>query len=262
MSSKKNNDSNSSEIKEELFINLKTDERIKDDRRRRLDFYFPIGNRHDELKHLHPTNIEQLKLTYEGIYSITRPEQGVQFIRLFNGIKNDLKDYTMIDGTAGLGGDIIYMGHFFKKCIAFEINPVHAAAIIDNTKAYGIKTTVVNKDFTLEYDKYLDKNTILWLDPPWGGPEKWREDNLKLFFYGEKPLYVNSFIDKCFDYDVTMIILKCPIKTYIDDIKEKHRVVCHIIKQFADGKSRDLFQLVLIQRVTKAGKRGKRVIKK
>ena len=239
------------------YINLETDDRIKDDYRRKISFYFPINNKLGELKNITPKNPNNLKLTYEGIYSITRPEQGAQFLGIFKG-RNDFKNSILVDGTAGLGGDLIYLGQLFDKCVAFEINSTHANAITSNTQEYGINCEVINKDFTKEYKTVLSNNTILWLDPPWGGPDKWKEDNLKLHFYGDDKIYVNDFIDDCFKCGTSLIILKCPIKTYIADLKERYKVTQHIITKFAQNpNSGDLFQLVIIE-AKKTGGRSMR----
>lgn len=243
-----------SKTNEEKFIDLKTDTRIKNQSRRELSFYFPIDLKIYEYN-LTPNNPNNLKLTYEGIYSITRPEQGIQFINYFNKYKSILKDYTLIDGTAGLGGDLIYMAPFFKKCIAFEINPTHAKAILNNTTEYGINVEIINKDFTKEYEKYINKNTILWLDPPWGGPDKWKNADLKLYFYGEPSIYVNDFIHKCFKWGCIMLILKCPINTYIDDIKSRYKITTYYVtKIHNDTKSGYLFQLLIIEPKPDGGK--------
>ena len=237
------------------YIDLEKDPRIHLNRRR-LSFYFPINSKLTELVHFKPKNPSNLKLTYEGVYSITRPEQGAQFLRLFKAYTDQFKDCTLVDGTAGLGGDLIYIGGLFKKCIAFEINPDHANAIESNTSEYGIDCKVHNRDFTLEYKNVLDSHTVLWLDPPWGGPDKWKEDNLKLYFYGSSNIYVNDFIDECFKCDVQMIILKCPIKTYIDDLRQKYKIIQHPITRFSDSEiSGNLFQLVIIEK--KSGGRAK-----
>lgn len=242
--------------KKKTFIDLEKDPRIKFEDRRQISFYFPINSTIPELKNFNPTNPDNLKLTYEGIYSITRPQQGAQFIRLFKKDYADLfKKKTLIDGTAGLGGDLIYIGSMFKNCIAYEINALHADAIRANTKEYGVECQVINSSILDGYKDSLSDKTILWLDPPWGGPDKWREKDLKLYFYGDTDnqnsaeLYVNNFIGRCFECGTEMIILKCPINTFLDDLYDKYSITIHTIQKYANAPtSGDMFQIVIVEK--------------
>ena len=43
-----------------------------------------------------------------------------------------------------------------------------------------VEPNVTVGDFTKVYKNVLTKSTVLWLDPPWGGPFVWRTPNLKL----------------------------------------------------------------------------------
>ena len=248
--------------KKRTFIDLATDTRIKYDDRRQLSFYFPINSTIPELKDFKPNNPDNLKLTYEGIYSITRPQQGAQFLRLFEKEYSSLfKKKTLVDGTAGLGGCLIYIGSMFKNCIAYEINTLHADAIRANTKEYNIDCKVVNSSIVDEYKNVLSDKTILWLDPPWGGPDKWKEENLKLYFYGNDPnnknsedLYVNDFIGKCFECGVEMVIMKCPITTFLEDLEGKYSLTKHKIQKYANNQnSGDMFQVVIIEKKKSGG---------
>lgn len=139
------------------------------------DFYeiyrkYAIMEQMDLLRGIAKNNIAKLKLTEEGLYSITRPDQGMQFVDIFDTMITrtsvNLKHYTLIDGTAGFGGDLLYVSKYFANAIAYEINPKHAEAIKTNTSEYKIDVEVRNKNFLEEY-KVLNKGTILWLDPPW-----------------------------------------------------------------------------------------------
>jgi len=249
------------------FINLATHPKIRDDRRD-LAFYFPIGNKIKSISGLKPKNPDNLKITLEGSYSITRPQQGAQFIDELSAKFKDSKKYNLVDGTSGIGGDLIYVGGLFKSVTAYEFNPDHAAAIKANCAEYGIESNVTTGDFTKLYKDALDPTTVLWLDPPWGGPDEWKKDNLKLNFYGDQPQYVNDFIKKCFsECKIPACILKCPMRTYLADFSgdfssPEFSLTKIPIKYNYDERASThyIFQLVIIKLVaTKPKRSGGRV---
>jgi predicted RNA methylase len=236
------------------FIDLKKDPRIKDDRRD-IAFYFPINSKIPSISKLNPKNSNNLKLTYEGVYSITRPAQGSQYIEQLSKY-HELKNYHLVDGTAGLGGDLIYISSLFKSITAYEFNPIHADAIKSNCSEYNINLTVHIGNFTDEYKKVLNNNTVLWLDPPWGGRSESNKNDLRLNFYGEPRVYVNDFIKSCFkECNIPVCIMKCPSKTYLRDfLPNEYRLTKISVKrEHPSSKSTnyELFQLVIIKRVKK-----------
>ena len=220
--------------------------------RNKVGFYFPIKSRIHNISDLNPKNPANLKLTVEGTYSITRPDQGAQFVSYFTK-HPEFKQYDLVDGTAGLGGDMIYLNKLFGSVTACEYNPTHVKAIQVNCAEYEIPINVHLCDFTKDYKQFLGPNTVLWLDPPWGGPDEWRKNNLKLYFYGEFKTYVNSFIKKCFDEcKIPYCILKCPLRTYLADFDlREFRINIVYIKRKCMWSTMNpiIFQLLIISKI-------------
>ena len=69
-------------------------------------------------------------------------------------------------------------------------------------------------------------------------------------------MYVNDFIMKCFDEcNIKLCILKCPTKTYLNDIDKKYKITKVPIKAFHNFTAKklkvtnlDLFMLVIISK--------------
>lgn len=109
----------------------------------------------------------KLKYDTEGLWSITLPEDAEDISKI---VKNELgEDKVILDGTSGLGGNVISFSRYFKKVIAVEQNKERFELLKNNVEIYGLKNVELVNDncinyITNEYDGYF-------FDPPWGGPD-------------------------------------------------------------------------------------------
>ena len=90
---------------------------------------------------------------------------------------------TIIDYTAGVGGNILSFGKYFKSIYAIEIDELRADYLKNNIGVYGYKNiTVVNK-CAIEFNNIdlitLNPN-VVFVDPPWGGSNYKNNENLTL----------------------------------------------------------------------------------
>lgn len=130
-------------------------------------------------------DFDKLKYDTEGLYSISLPNDA-QLISLFiinnmvnnNGDYDNIKKYyTIVDGTAGIGGNTISFSKYFSKVISYEINKNRFNMLANNLKIYNLKNTeIYNCDSTIEFVN----SHVYFFDPPWGGPEYKKTKNLKL----------------------------------------------------------------------------------
>uniref|UniRef100_A0A7S3D6T0 Trimethylguanosine synthase n=1 Tax=Palpitomonas bilix TaxID=652834 RepID=A0A7S3D6T0_9EUKA len=107
---------------------------------------------------------------------------------------NSSKDVLMVDGTASAGGNSIQFAKVFGGVVSVEINPEMCKGLHHNTELTGVaqQVQVINKDFSkwLYESETKDlcekaKVSLLFLDPPWGGPSYKDHKQLKLKL-GEK----------------------------------------------------------------------------
>jgi 16S rRNA G966 N2-methylase RsmD len=107
-----------------------------------------------------------IELNEEAEYSVSRPFQSRQILDFIS--LNSKKDETILDATACVGGDTIYLAEYFKHVIAIEKNVDNYKLLERNIAKFDFKNiTTLNQDCTL-YD--FNNVDVIYFDPPWGGP--------------------------------------------------------------------------------------------
>jgi 16S rRNA G966 N2-methylase RsmD len=181
-----------------------------------------------------PTQLQQLKLTEEGRYSITRPAQGYQIASIIKSYIPNSKSYNFVDGTAGMGGDLYYLAPLFKQSVGVEKNPEHASIAQSNLEVLGVKNVKVHNMSAIDYLKDNDSDVIedgsngfrkdfpngidvLWIDPPWGGPDYKKYKELDLFLDGKNiGEYVKSWLDNKI---AKIVFIKAPVNYNMETVK-------------------------------------------
>jgi len=175
---------------------------------------------------------EKLKITNIGKYSITKPLH-TNWIKsiIINFFKNKcINTYKLniIDATACIGGDSLSFSKYFNKVFSIEKDKTHFEILENNIKICEVENiNLIHHDFIshINKKKLYKLYDILFIDPPWGGPDYKNIEKLDLFLYDIKnekiniKTIINSYIDK-FKY----IILKCPINFHLNksDYLYKH----------------------------------------
>lgn len=128
-----------------------------------------------------------LKITEEGQYSFTRERDAQLFWKTLPKLINQpIKKLTILDGTANIGSDTIRWAQHAKHVHAIEIDPTNFKALENNIKVYQLDNVTLHQgDTTKLY--YRWPHDILYLDPPWGGPDYLEKESLDLSL-GETPL--------------------------------------------------------------------------
>ncbi|KAJ3109058.1 Trimethylguanosine synthase [Phlyctochytrium planicorne] len=112
---------------------------------------------------------EGIKMDMEGWYSVT-PEKIAEHIasRMPCGI--------IVDAFCGMGGNAIQFAKYCKKVIAVDIDPIKLQCAKHNASIYGVEDKIefVEGDF-FELAESLEAD-VVFLSPPWGGPEYLKED--------------------------------------------------------------------------------------
>lgn len=150
---------------------------------------------------------DKLQMTEEGEYSITKRKDGEKIIGYIRSVVRNLKQKTITDLTGNVGGDTILFGLNFKKVDAIELNPTNFTALENNVKVFGLKNITLHKgDSTKIFNWPTD---VLYLDPPWGGPDYKNYDNLDLFLGSER---VDLFIRRILmeEWAPSYVFMKAP----------------------------------------------------
>uniref|UniRef100_A0A6C0CIW6 Trimethylguanosine synthase n=1 Tax=viral metagenome TaxID=1070528 RepID=A0A6C0CIW6_9ZZZZ len=120
-----------------------------------------------------------LKLTQEGTYSVTKRKDSEQIIQIMKNIFRTLNDKTITDATACVGGDTINFALHFKQVDSIEYNKHNFEALKNNVEVFDLFN--VRLHFGDCIDIYRWASDILYIDPPWGGPEYKTLDHVDLF---------------------------------------------------------------------------------
>lgn len=162
-------------------------------------------------------NYDDIQITDVGKYSISTwtDSEKISNIIIKNSDKNS-HDIVITDGTSGIGGNVISFCNNFKFVNAVELSSVHCSVLENNVKTvYNNKNVnIVCNDYTKIYSKLVQD--VVFLDPPWGGPDYKKYDELDLYL-GEHNLA--KFVGLLKPY-AKMVVIKVPhnfnIKKLVD----------------------------------------------
>jgi hypothetical protein len=206
--------------------------------------YFP----QEDLNKLNQNNISKLQMTNIGTYSISKPKDAdwitnsiihhyTYIYPTYNNpnIQKNINKITIIDGTAGMGGNVISFAKKFHHVIGVEYNKVHYEVCKNNVELFKYKNVEMYNDSLLNYYKKYDiqkdgNQTIFFFDPPWGGSSYKKQKYVHLGIGG---LHVTQFLNQLHEFGYKYIVLKAPRNFIISDIllKTKYQNV-HICNYY------------------------------
>lgn len=125
-------------------------------------------------------SMKNIKVTEEGAYSYTKRADGDKTIEFLRDHLGSLKKYTIMDGTGNIGGDTILFGLHFKEVQSIELDEDNFEALKHNVGLYGLENVHLHHGNTMKIFKDFPVN-ILYLDPPWGGPDYKLKKQLDLY---------------------------------------------------------------------------------
>lgn len=140
-----------------------------------MDDLFPRKEGVDYLK---------LQTTEEGSYSITRRRDAEKIMNILKGVFPAIKTLTITDATACIGGDTLNFASKFAHVHSIELKEDNFKALTNNVEVYGYQNiTLHNADSVT----FFNWNThILYVDPPWGGKDYKKHENLDLFISNKR----------------------------------------------------------------------------
>lgn len=154
-----------------------------------------------------------LKITDKGLYSITKPIDAEWITNQI--IKEFGKNHIIIDGTAGIGGNVISFAKNFKNVVGIELNKVHYHVLRDNINLLDLKNVRLYNDNILTYYEYIQERekSIFFIDPPWGG-RKYK--NFKNFVLKIGKYYIYEFIEMLYKNGFKQVVLKAPLNLNVN----------------------------------------------
>jgi adenine-specific DNA methylase len=157
--------------------------------------------------HKEDVNYTKLKMTPEGLYSITRRRDGEKMLEFIQSRIPEIQKLSITDATACIGGDTLLFSLHFKKVDSIEWKHDNITVLRNNIDAFGAtNVTVYEGDSTKLFNWKTD---VLYVDPPWGGPEYYKIYQLDLFIgHYRLDMWIEGILKRCNRPEY--IILKLP----------------------------------------------------
>lgn len=209
-----------------------------------------------------PTCVDygRLVTNAEGLYSTVLPAYAAQVTRAvlkhFPGIS--LRESTVLDSTANIGGDTVNFIHNFPymRVAAVEFNRDNMPLLEHNIKALGFESRAeaIEADcltYVAERSPEAPPFDFVYCDPPWGGPREWKHQRSMMLKLAapewstrpQEPVPVYTFVAKVFGLGVSRaVVLKAPqnfdVKAFRQElIRNGHHcsISCEIVRKKARG---------------------------
>ena len=167
-------------------------------------------------------NYSNLKMTPEGEYSITKRGDSKKIIEKMKELIGSLKKKHITDLTGNVGGDTISFAIHFGFTDSIEIDNDNFDALNNNVKVFKLKNVRLHHGDSTSIFNW--KTDVLYLDPPWGGPDYKDKENLDLFLGKQRiDIYLKEVLSK--DWRPTYIFMKLPRNYNFDRLLELPNLV-------------------------------------
>lgn len=166
--------------------------------------------------------LNKLKIDDSSVKFITYREIASKIssilINYLNKINKTVDDIFITDATAGVGGNTISFAINFGFITAIELDDLRCNYLKNNLEIYELKNVKIICGDAIEELKNIDKQDIVFIDPPWGGINYKISKNLRLKL-SEKSIeeLCNELLNSN-DYKMNpkIIVLKLPINYDFD----------------------------------------------
>lgn len=168
-------------------------------------------------------DLEALRITEEGKYSISRPDQAQAITELIctqiECLGLDPSSQEIVDATAGWGGNVINFQQHFKHVCAIEKDPAHFEALRSNIEAYGLtrSITLIEGDCLNTLRGGDSRASIVFADPPWSQPGRHWDKTVPewALFLSDRAL-AEDVTEMMKTKSVQLLVLKVPANFAID----------------------------------------------
>ena len=188
-------------------------------------------------------NFENLQLSNIGVYSITDPSKAQLISDIIKKYFEDKDNLIITDATANMGGNTINFAQNFKHVNAVEIIDLHCDILKNNLTEYKLEDKV-----SIHCGDYLDlmdtiKQDIVFFDPPWGGKDYKKINNLNLYLDEINIIDIcNSLINQ-----TKLIAIKVPFNFDIINMIKKSKFDSVTIHKIYRNENHISFYLIILK---------------
>ncbi len=127
-------------------------------------------------------NYNELNYDEEGLYSITHPKDADLISTTIIDIL-ETNTISVVDMTAGCGGNMISFIKYFKRVVGIELNTNRYNILKRNLSQYPFNNYELINDDSINYINNININNydVFFIDPPWGGPDYKKTMNIELY---------------------------------------------------------------------------------
>lgn len=133
--------------------------------------------------------VDKLLIDPDSVNYISIPYQAKQISNIIlnklTELNIDISDITITDATAGTGGNTISFATYFKHVNAIEIDEIRFKYLVNNINVYKLNNITVYNDDCLKILDSIQNHDVIFIDPPWGGKDYKKQNNLKLYISGQ-----------------------------------------------------------------------------
>jgi 16S rRNA G966 N2-methylase RsmD len=162
-----------------------------------------------------PSKNDKILLDDVGKYSITLPDKTKIITNLISKYLNS-KDLIITDAMACIGGDTLSFAKEFKSVNAIELDKTRFEYLKHNMSLFNCTNITFFND---DYLKLINtiKQDVIYIDPPWGGPDYKTKKNIKIKV-GDKKL--EEICDEIIEKKLCkLLVLKLPYNYDLAELK-------------------------------------------
>ena len=162
-----------------------------------------------------PANNDKILIDPVGRYSISLPDKSKTIANLISKHIGS-NEITITDAMACIGGDTLTFSQTFTKVNAIELDKTRFDYLKHNMELFECKNIeYINNDY-LKIIETL-KQDVIYLDPPWGGPDYKTKKTIKIKI-GEDKLedICHRIIEKKL---CKLLVLKLPFNYDLTELK-------------------------------------------
>jgi len=159
---------------------------------------------------------KELKYDKEGLWSISHPYDANTISEFIKENINKKENISILDATAGLGGNTLSFAHFFDKITAIELDKERFQLLKNNIECYSYNNINIINDSCLNH--LYKHHDIYFFDPPWGGPDYKDKHSIELNLGGKCIKEITESILN--QHQNSYVILKVPYNFNINSLKK------------------------------------------
>ena len=162
-----------------------------------------------------PSNNDKILIDDVGKYSISLPDKSKVICNLISKHVGS-NDITITDAMACIGGDTLSFSQTFKNVIAVEMDKIRFEYLKHNMELFETTNIeFINNDYIKI--KNMLKQDVIYIDPPWGGPDYKTKKTIKIKI-GDETL--ESICHSIIDQKICKwLVLKLPFNYDLTELK-------------------------------------------